>query len=147
MIQTGVWSQILLLPLLDLHWMLECKTDDARHDAMWCIVATHNCNTFWAKATSRKNLEWFDRFQSGFSECTFCTPIKSNASPHLATGSGFVNGSAFWDVVLMYNSFIISSSLKHSYMEPRLIRKVLFMCFNFGEYPASTIWITAALSW
>ena len=101
--------------------MFECKTDDTRFDAMWYIVATHICNIFWAKATSRKNLEWFDRFQSGFSECTFYTPIKSNASPHLATGSGFVNGSAFWDVVLMYNSFIISSSSKHSYMEPRLI--------------------------
>ena len=82
-----------------------------RIDTMPCVVATHICNTFWAKATFWKNLKGTNHLYTGLIECTFCTPIKSNASPHLATGSGFVNWSALWDVVLIYNNFIISSHL------------------------------------
>ena len=86
-----------------------------RYDTIRCVVATRKCYEFWAKATFWKNFwKGINNLYAVFFECALSTPINSNASPHLATGNGFVNWSNLWDVVLMYSHFIISSSLKHS---------------------------------
>ena len=88
--------------------MLECKTDDARLDAMWCFIATHKFVIHSGLRQPQGRIyNGSTVFNLAFLNAPFAHPSKSNASPHLATGSGFVNGSAFWDVVLMYNSFII----------------------------------------
>ena len=51
------------------------------------------------------------------------------------------------NAVLIYRNLEVELSLNHSWMDPMFILKTFLRCRSFGEYPESTIWITAELSW
>ena len=91
----------------------EFARDAGRNDAVRWSILQLQC-MFGLRQPLGRIWKGINDHYFGLLEFAVRAPINSKVSPHFATGKGFVNGSALCDVVSMYNSFIISSSVKHS---------------------------------